>query len=169
MASTTIRHKAFLSGVAPTGLSQPAGHHYVELRSVYESTGKKGGIEASIVAVVMPGGVVISISGGDFPHVGAVALAEPRPSRKDDSKTSSSVSVIVRLGHKEDDLAKRLAGEVCASLNLPVVLSAGIHIDDANDRQIHDAELLAGDLVTGSIPEIRKLLGQLPSRTTRSQ
>lgn len=100
----------------------------------------------------------MTLIGGDFPHVGAVALAEPRPSGVDRGKTSSSVSVLVRLGHKEDELAKRLAGEVAASLNLPVVLSAGIHIDHASAQEIHDAELLAGALVEDSVPKIRKLL-----------
>jgi hypothetical protein len=139
------------------------------LRKIYEAAKTRDGIEESIVAVVLPGGVVISLSGGDLPHVGAVALAEPRPSRRNDTKMSSSVSVLVRLGHKEDDLAKRLAGEVASSLNLPVVFSAGIHIDDANEKQIDDAELLARTLVTEAIPQIKGLLEEGPSRKTRSR
>jgi hypothetical protein len=132
---------------------------------VYEASKSRGRVSADINAVVMGGGVVITLGGGDLPHIGAVALAEPRPSRIDRKRTSSSVSVLVRLGHKEDELAKRLAGKVAASLNLPVVLSAGIHIDDPSPKDIRVAELLAADLVLESVPKIRGLLdGMLPRR-----
>ena len=118
-------------------------------------------------AVIMRGGIVITLAGGELPHVGAVALAEPRPSRINRRKTSSSVSVLVRLGHKEDELARRLAGVVAASLNLPVVLSAGIHIDHATAEDIRDAELLAGSLVMDSIPKIGRLLEEVLPRRRR--
>ena len=135
---------------------------------VYQASGTRSGIDASIVAVVMKGGVVASLSGGDLPHVGAVALAEPRPSRKDSSKTSSSVSVLVRLGHKEDELARRLSGEMAASLDLPVVLSVGIHVDGATEAQIREAELLAVSLVSEAVPGMRRLLEGMPSTENRS-
>jgi hypothetical protein len=134
---------------------------------LYEASGKRGRVSVDIVSVVMDGGVVITLAGGDLPHIGAVALAEPRPSRIDSKKTSSSVSVLVRLGHKEDELAKRLAGEVAASLGLPVVLSVGIHVDDASAKDIEETELLASALVMESVPRIRSLLSEFVPRKWR--
>jgi hypothetical protein len=134
---------------------------------LYEASGTCGRVSEDLVAVVMNGGVVMTLAGGDLPHVGAVALAEPRPSRTERGKTSSTVSVLVRLGHKEDDLAKRLAGELAASLKVPVVLSAGIHIDQASAKEIHEAELLAGALVMDSVPKIRELLDEVLPRKRR--
>ena len=134
---------------------------------LYEASGNRGRVSVEIKAVIMGGGVVITLAGGDLLHVGAVALAEPRPSRIDRKQTSSSVSVLVRLGHKEDELARRLAGVVAASLNLPVVLSAGIHIDHATAKDIRDAELLAGALAMDSIPKMRSLLDDVLPRRRR--
>jgi hypothetical protein len=134
----------------------------------YEASGTLGRVSADLVAVVTSGGIVMTVSGGDLPHVGAVALAEPRPSRADRRKTSSSVSVMVRLGHKEDELAKRLAGRAASSLKVPVVLAAGIHIDHPSAEDIKDAELLADALVTDSIPKLSVLLeAALPRRRRR--
>jgi hypothetical protein len=134
---------------------------------LYQASGTRGRLSVEIRAVIMRGGIVVTLAGGELPHVGAVALAEPRPSRIDRRKTSSSVSVLVRLGHKEDELAKRLAGVLAASLNLPVVLSAGIHIDRATAEDIRDAELLAAALVMDSIPEMRKLFDEVLPRRER--
>jgi hypothetical protein len=134
----------------------------------YEASGTRGRVVADLVAVVMSGGIVMTVAGGDLPHVGAVALAEPRPSRADRRKTSSSVSVMVRLGHKEDELAKRLAGRVASSLKVPVVLAAGIHVDHPSPDDIKDAELLADALVVDSIPKLSVLLDAvLPRRRRR--
>ena len=137
--------------------------------NVYRATRTSRGISVSSVAVVLPGGVVITLSGGDLPHVGAVALAEPRPSQKERGKISSTVSILARLGHKEDDLARSLAAEVCESLNVPVVLSAGIHMEGADDDDIRRAVALAKSVVRGSIPELRRLLEGWFSTKIRSR
>jgi len=139
-----------------------------ELTTTYKESGEKAGVKAEMFAVVTPGGIVASIAGGDFPHVGAVALAEPRPSRKYKSKTSSTVSVLVRLGHKEDELVRKMAGRMASELKVPIVLSAGIHIENATASQIRAAEELGTSLAEGSIPTLRKQLRGRPSKRTRS-
>ncbi|MGD8524504.1 MAG: hypothetical protein PVF56_25390, partial [Desulfobacterales bacterium] len=50
--------------------------------------------------------LLVAIWGGEKPHIGAVAMAQPRPSLKDPEVTSSTASVFSYVGHKEDDLAK---------------------------------------------------------------
>ena len=86
--------------------------------------------EVQFTANVVGDDIVVIVSGGEKPHVGAVAISLPRPSLADPSVNSSSTSVFTLTGHKEDDLAKTLAAKIAASLKKNVVLTAGIHLDD---------------------------------------
>jgi hypothetical protein len=74
--------------------------------------------------------LLVAIWGGEKPHIGAVAVAQPRPSLKDPAVTSSSASVICLPGHKEDELAKAAAEILAAALKTQVVVTAGIHWDN---------------------------------------
>ncbi len=84
--------------------------------------------------------LVITVRGGEKPHVGAVAVSIPRPSLEDEAKTSSSTSVFTMVGHKEDDLAKSLAGKISAELEKNVVLTTGIHVDNITASGIAEIE-----------------------------
>jgi hypothetical protein len=97
--------------------------------------------------------LVVSIWGGSKPHVGAVALSIPRPSLKNSTKISSTSSVLTRLGHKEDEIVKKVAEKISATLNKVVVVSAGIHWDTISDEgisTIHSVcEILTDRLIKG--------------------
>ena len=90
--------------------------------------------------------LLVAIWGGEKPHIGAVAVAQPRPSLKDPAVTSSSASVICLLGHKEDELAKAAAEILAAALKTQVVVTAGIHWDnlapEAIQRVVRNSEIL---------------------------
>lgn len=73
-------------------------------------------------------GINVTVGGGEVPHIGAVAVAVPRPSLKDPSQVSASTSVYLLVGHKDDALAKPLAERMARALNQPVVVAAGVHI-----------------------------------------
>ncbi len=72
----------------------------------------------------------MAIWGGEKPHIGAVAAAQPRPSLKDPAVTSATASVICFPGHKEDDLAKRAAEALAAEIEGRTVVTAGVHWDN---------------------------------------
>ena len=74
--------------------------------------------------------LLVAIWGGEKPHIGAVAMAQPRPSLKDPEVTSSTASVFAYVGHKEEELAKAAAEILSATLKTNVVVSAGIHWDN---------------------------------------
>jgi len=80
--------------------------------------------------------VLVAIWGGERPHIGAVAVAQPRPSLKDPEITSASASVICLLGHKEDELVKATAEILAATLETQVVVTAGIHWDNLSPEAI---------------------------------
>ena len=92
--------------------------------------------------------VLVAIWGGEKPHIGAVAFAQPRPSLKDPEATSATASVICALSHKEDDLVKAVAEILAAALNTRVVVTGGIHWDNLDGEGIalvlQNSEALVG-------------------------
>ena len=80
--------------------------------------------------------LLVSIWGGEKPHIGAVAAAQPRPSLRDPTVTSATASVICYPGHKEDDLAKRAAESLAAAVEQRAVVTAGIHWDNLDEEGI---------------------------------
>ncbi len=100
-------------------------------------------------------GVVITLTGGERPHVGAVGLGIPRPSRRDPARTSATSSVLAVTGHRDDELAKPLAELAAARLGQEAVVVVGVHVDGATDEEIarlsentrQAAELLLAELL----------------------
>ncbi len=74
--------------------------------------------------------ILVNVWGGERPHIGAVAAAQPRPSLTDPSKTSATASVLSYVGHKEDGIAKEMAEAISARFKTNAVVTAGIHWDD---------------------------------------
>ena len=79
---------------------------------------------------------LVSLWGGTRPHIGAVAIAQPRPSMVDEQVTSSTASVFCLLGHKEDVIVKEASEKLAAFLNANVVVTAGIHWDNMDQEGI---------------------------------
>lgn len=81
----------------------------------------------------------LSLTGGDREHLGAVAMAQPRPSLAGDG-LSATASVLALAGHKEDMLARSMALFLAARLNACVSVSCGIHVENASQEQIQTIE-----------------------------
>jgi hypothetical protein len=105
--------------------------------------------------------VLVAIWGGEKPHIGAVAVAQPRPSLRDAAVTSSSASVICLVGHKEDELAKAAAEILAAALETQVVVTAGIHWDnlapEAIQRIVRNSEILVDMILQRCVAEFSSL------------
>ena len=101
--------------------------------------------------------ICIVISGGDQPHIGAVALAFVAESHSHHQRWSATPSVIAVPGHKEYQLALAAAEQLSKILKRTVVVSVGIHIDGISPELINKVEvevqLLVADLAE-SIPEL---------------
>jgi gallate decarboxylase subunit D len=80
--------------------------------------------------------LVIALQGGTRHHIGAAAMAVPRPSLADPETVSSSASVLCVAGHKEDELARGVALRLSAELACTVTVVAGLHVDDAGGEDI---------------------------------
>ena len=68
--------------------------------------------------------VLVAIWGGEKPHIGAVSVAQPRPSLKYPEVMSATASVICLPGHKENELAKAASEILAAALNTSVVVTS---------------------------------------------
>lgn len=94
--------------------------------------------------------VLVWIYGGERPHIGAVAAAQPRASLMDSSRTSATASVLTFLGHKEDVVVKAVSERLAAALATNVVVTAGLHWDRLSPEQLA--------IVTARCHEIADLL-----------
>ncbi|MEQ8201928.1 MAG: hypothetical protein ABRQ24_10970 [Syntrophomonadaceae bacterium] len=111
---------------------QPGG---ARMETFYFQAGE-GRHRVEAIAVVNGADLVVTVGGGSVYHIGAVALAVPRPSLAEPGRTSASASVICVSGHKEDELARTAALQLAARFNRVVVVSVGLHVDDASSLDI---------------------------------
>ena len=86
--------------------------------------------------------ILVSIWGGTHPHIGAVAMAVPRPSLKDSKKVSATSSNFTFVGHKEDLLVKKISEKIASQLKTNVIVTAGIHWDKLPPNKIATIEKL---------------------------
>jgi hypothetical protein len=89
---------------------------------------KRGGFEVYAQVICMGDDLLVILSGGTI-HIGAIAMAQPRPSLADPKKISATSSVFTYVGHKEDILIKSISEELSIQLNRKTVVVAGIHWD----------------------------------------
>lgn len=96
----------------------------------------KGRFRVEALVVVNGVDLAVTMGGGSLYHIGAVALAFPRPSLANPDLISASASVICVTGHKEDELARAAALRLAARFNRVVVVSVGLHLDEASPQDI---------------------------------
>jgi len=80
--------------------------------------------------------LTVIISGGEKPHIGAIAISIPRPSIEGSNKVSASTSVFTLVGHKEDELSKQIAENITKITEKVTVTILGLHIDKATAQDI---------------------------------
>ncbi len=91
----------------------------------------------TILCDVIPMGkdYTICIRDEEGAHIGSAVMAIARPSLTGEG-TSATSSVLNCLGHKDEEIARRIAESVAAALNCAVVCTCGIHIDGISSEQI---------------------------------
>ncbi len=122
-----------------------------KLESLYFKSGD-GRYTVEAVVVIDGHDLSVTIGGGTAYHIGAAALAVPRPSLDDPGIISSSASVICVTGHKEDDLARSAALQLSSRFNCVASVNVGLHVDDATaediQQLIHNFNTLVKDIIS---------------------
>ncbi|HAR94791.1 MAG TPA: hypothetical protein DCR97_02340 [Deltaproteobacteria bacterium] len=106
-----------------------------------------GKFEISAEVLEMGDDCLVAVWGGTRPHIGAVGMAQVRPSLRDPKKSSATSSVFTFVGHKEDGAAKMMAEELSRQLKRNTVVAAGIHWDNLSDEDIAAISRLCQDIL----------------------
>ncbi len=80
-------------------------------------------------------GWTVRITGGDRPHVGAVAMAVPSLNAATGEETCD-VSVLTGPGHKDRFLAEKVADYLCRQTGEIISVTAGVHVDHASKEDL---------------------------------
>lgn len=89
----------------------------------------------------------VTICGGDTPHIGSVAIAEPRDSLTGDGHSSATVSTFNFLGHKDSEVANAVAYAVSSQLKRRTVVLCGIHYNHVTANLLSQVDKLAENIV----------------------
>jgi len=101
----------------------------------FEVTEGSGRFEINLRCLRTEGGLIVSLLGGEFPHVGGVVLAAPRAHPKENRRYEDVWEIPVP-GHLDTTAAVPLARELCKHSKMPVTVTSGIHIDDATKADL---------------------------------
>lgn len=107
-----------------------------EVKILLETRAGKGFYQIRAQAIRMGEDLIVSVVGGDTPHIGCVAVAIPRPSLKNASQISATVSVFSLVGHKDNEIARPMATKLARTLNRVVVVAVGVHLSKAKEDDI---------------------------------
>lgn len=77
--------------------------------------------------------LLLRIAGGDKPHIGAVALAQPYPKGE---RLTACASVLCAYGHREAELAQEAARRLAKKHGVIVSCVCGVHFDGIAPEQI---------------------------------
>jgi hypothetical protein len=111
----------------------------------YELTKGEGRARVNITVTSMGSDLVVRIYNKNA-HIGAVAIGD-----YDYEHERASVSVVTRLGHKDDALAKESAYLLSKSIRRPVCVVAGVHLDNITaeeiDRILENTKLAVSEII----------------------
>ena len=97
----------------------------------YELRKGEGRTSISLTAQSLGNDPVVCIC-NENAHIGAVAIGE-----YDHVESRTSISVITRLGHKDDVIAQKVAHSIAKQTKGPVCVIAAVHIDDITEEEIN--------------------------------
>lgn len=81
-------------------------------------------------------GLAVFISGGEKSHLGGVALASPSVQIDGQQLSSCDLWTLTIPGHKDAQLAQRIAKKLCIATEEPVSVSLGVHVEHATAEDI---------------------------------
>lgn len=117
-----------------------------------ELDAQRGRIRLTMRCLRMGSDLCVTLSGGDREHIGAVALSEPRLDKGE--KRSATTSVLTLRGHREDELAKRIAAHLASHLGVVVCVACGIHVDAIQTAELTDVLELSEELTKSLVERL---------------
>ena len=120
--------------------------------AVFTVSAGRGRFRLTALVAAAGNDLVVSIIGGDRPHVGAVAAAYCTPAAWNEKRPAVSASVITLPGHREDEIARIAALKLAKRFGVNVAVSAGMHWNVISGQGIaavlKNADLLSGRIIS---------------------
>jgi len=113
----------------------------------FELSEREGKFEVFAKVFELGPDCLVILWGGTRPHIGAVGLAQVRPSLRDPAQLAATSSVYTFVGHKEDAVAKFMSEELAKRLGRNTVVAAGIHWDNLTDTEIKSITALCQSIM----------------------
>lgn len=110
-----------------------------------------GRIMLNVKSIEIGDDLCVIISGGDSPHIGCVTLSTPRPSLSNKNIISSTTSVLNRISHKDDEVARHVSEELSSKLNKHVAVVCGIHVDNITEAEIKELMGSLNDIISSIV------------------
>ena len=121
-----------------------------------------GRIGITLLAVRLGNDLLVGISGGDRPHIGAVAVGVPGPAGDPGQPRTAAATVITLPGHREDQVTRDAAQRIALETGSVVSVSCGIHLDAITAEEISCVcalvEELTGELINWAVAASRTAL-----------
>ena len=125
--------KGIFDGCRVRGLSMEKGEAFA-LKTVSTAAGIDR-YRVEIAATLTGEGILVLLTGGEQPHIGAVVLSVPRA-----SLTGAGIScdswILPVPGHKDAEVAQPAAELICRATGQTTVITAGIHIEPATSGEL---------------------------------
>jgi hypothetical protein len=98
----------------------------------------EGEFPFSVTAVLLRAGddIQIYVGGGERAHIGGVAVSLPHGGLDDPGAPSCTTSVFNRPEHRDGQVAEMFAEAFCRRFRRAVCVSAGIHVDGADEADL---------------------------------
>lgn len=110
-----------------------------------------GSCRLNVLAIDTGKGISVTITGGNVPHIGAVALAVAHPSPANPGRSSATVSTIQVAGHKDGFFAGPVAEQLSRQTGCTVTVTAGIHIGPPDEFKADPVEI---QKIIESVPRV---------------
>lgn len=121
------------------------------LREITTIVGGEGRGEVVLKGLAFGDGLLIMVFNPGGIHLGAVALAE-----YDGDSGRVSVSLLTRRGHKDDEVARRVAYAIAKGTARPVCVVCGIHLDEITGEEIQGILLNADKVAERFLEAVRR-------------
>ncbi|MBR1829894.1 MAG: hypothetical protein IJ781_10405 [Atopobiaceae bacterium] len=103
----------------------------------YECSAGEGELCVKLSVTATDGqGLACFLTGGTLPHVGGHALASLGPMLHGKQLSRCDLWITTIPGHKDADAAAAVARRLCLATGESVSVTAGIHVNDANEGQL---------------------------------
>jgi len=108
--------------------------------------------------------LVVTVGGGERPHVGCVVVAQSHASAKEPGRIRVTSSVLSIPHHREEALARPLAEALARELGGVITVTAGVHDDNLTPEGIASYLRLAERLRDRLLARLRQTAPTTPRR-----